>query len=155
MRTGRRLRAATVRFFISGALVIGLVTPQAMAFLTAERRHSEADESTATSGAGEFSVAGRVKGLFPGGNKTLKLKVRNPMPYSIKVELLTVTVGKPSKPGCKRGWLQIKREVAPRVKVRDESVARVTVTAKLSRKAGNACQGARWPLRYGGTAVRL
>jgi hypothetical protein len=155
MRTGRRLKATTVRFFISGALVVGLVTPQAMAFLAAERRHSEADESTAPSGAGKFSVAGRAKGLFPGGSKILKLKVRNPMPYWIKVKLLTVTVGKPSKPGCKRGWLQIKREITPRVKVADEAVARVTVTAKLSREAGDACQGARWPLRYDGTAVRL
>jgi hypothetical protein len=156
MGTGRRLSASAVRFLLTVALIGGLVSPQAMSFLASSREaNRETDRAVAAALSRGFSVKGTVKGLYPGRKKTLKLRVRNLRRYKIKVKSLTIRVKKPSKPGCKRRWLKVTRGIFPKLKIGKLRHARVNVPIKLKRKANDKCQGAKWPLKYAGTAKRL
>ncbi len=153
MGTGRGHVAVTVRFLFVGAVVSALVAPQAMTFLSAREDAVHGSESISPLESRRFAIKGKVKRLYPGAKKTLKLRVRNRSAYRIRLETLTVKVKKPNKAGCKMRWLKLKKQMSPRLKLLPKKRAVIPVRVKLSKKATDSCQGARWPLEYRGSAV--
>jgi hypothetical protein len=99
-----------------------------------------------------FRVQGRVGGLYPGALKTMRVKVRNPYAFPIRIRRLRASVGA-ARPGCTAANLQVRRARA-NVVVRPRRTVRVRLRVRMRPSAPEACQGARFPLRFRATAVR-
>jgi hypothetical protein len=106
----------------------------------------------AASKHGSFTIAGSVKGLYPGLTKPLKLTITNPQHFAIVVTSVKVAVGNASQ-GCKAANIAV-THFSGRRRVGAKGSARVTLELTLAHKAPDACQGAVFPLRYSGRAVK-
>ncbi len=99
-----------------------------------------------------FHIRGSVRGLYPGRVKKMRVRIRNPFGFPIKVREIRPRVQRPYR-GCPpkairvRVWHGNVRVVAHTGKV-------VGVRIRMKLSAPNACQGARFPVRFRGTAVR-
>jgi hypothetical protein len=100
----------------------------------------------------DFVVSGHVEELRPGGTRPMVLTVRNPNSVAIRVTSLTVTAG--SVPGCPAAALALPQWTGSLLVPKKNGTATLTVDVQLRPSAPDACQGARWPLTYGGTAVK-
>lgn len=98
-----------------------------------------------------FSIAGDVGGLFPGAVKPLSLLVSNPFPDPIRVVSLSTTVGTPDRAGCTATVLTVSGLGSP-VDIPPGQSRPVGVDVTMAATAPDACQGARFPLTYSGTA---
>lgn len=137
---------------VLGVLVITLlVAPEAIRFSGAADVHRL--EPTAAR-ARRFKIAGRVTGLYPGARKSMRLKIANPNRYKIKVSRVTVAIKDSDIPGCTREWVKPKRRLRLSLLVPARARAFVKLPVTMSAAAPNACQRARWPLRFSGRAVR-
>jgi LPXTG-motif cell wall-anchored protein len=101
--------------------------------------------------ADEFEIAGEVEGLFPGADVTLDARVTNPYSFAIRVVATRATVLDASA-GCPASMLEVGESRAT-VEVPARSSGTVQLPVRLSRSAPDACQGATWPLVFGGMAV--
>ena len=148
--------AAVARVATSGLLVAALTAPQASTFLArqAEERRAGGSVTGGVTLETTFGVSGRVRRLYPGARKSMTLRVRNPHGYAIVVRSLGVRVGKSDRVGCGRRWVRPKRVVRLSLLVPAHSVARASFPLRMRAAAPDACQGARWRLRFVGTAVR-
>jgi hypothetical protein len=108
--------------------------------------------SNAGQDAKKFVVTGTVAGLYPGAQRPLILTVSNPNNFDIKITSLTVNVGN-AAPGCNAANLQVS-EFSGSVIVPKDGTTTTTLQATMARGAGDSCQGATFPLSYGGTAVK-
>ena len=100
----------------------------------------------------DFVVSGQVEDLRPGGSQPMVLTMRNPNSVDIRVTDLTVTAGAAGI-GCAASSLSLPHWTGS-LRVPKRGTASLTVNVALRPSAANACQGARWPLSYGGTAVK-
>jgi hypothetical protein len=100
----------------------------------------------------DFVVSGQVEDLRPGGAQPMVLTVRNPNRVGIRVTTLTVRAGAASA-GCPASSLTLP-QWSGSLLVPKNGTATLTVNVTLRSSAPDACQGARWPLSYGGTAVK-
>src|SRR5215208_7086702 len=100
----------------------------------------------------DFVVSGQVEGLRPGGTLPMVLTVRNPNSVAIRVTRLTVTAAAAAA-GCPASSLTLPNWTGS-LQVPKDGTASLTVNVTLKATASNACQGARWPLTYGGTAEK-
>jgi hypothetical protein len=100
----------------------------------------------------DFVVSGQVENLRPGGSRPMVLTVRNPNSVGIRVTSLTVRAGAASA-ACQASSLTLPQWTGSLV-VPKNGTATLTVNVALKSTAPDACQGARWPLTYGGTAVK-
>jgi len=125
---------------------------------------------------GSFTVAGQAQGLYPGAVVALPLTVSNPQSFGITVNQLTVTVQTPILPSpplpgvslttpCTAAAVQVgSLDSSGRFKAQNPIDMSVTLgkngsstlpaTAQLRMVASppDACQGATFPLSYGGSA---
>lgn len=102
--------------------------------------------------AESFVVAGDVAGLTPGVTRTLSLRLSNPNHDAISVEAIVVTVGD-SATGCSGATLRVGPLTGP-VLVPGGGEAAASVPVTMAASAPSACQGATFPLTYGGSAVK-
>jgi len=102
--------------------------------------------------ARSFVVSGDVAGLAPGVTRTLSVRLSNPNASAISVEALAVTVGA-SGTGCPGTTLQVGDFAGP-VLVPGGGEARTSLPVTMAVSAPPGCQGATFPLTYGGTAVK-
>ena len=93
-----------------------------------------------------------VEGLAPGVTRTLFLKLSNPNNGDISVQSLTVAVGDSSKT-CTGANVRVGALTGP-VFVPGRGTAQVTLPVTMLGTAPGACQGATFPLTYGGSAVK-
>ena len=100
----------------------------------------------------EFVVSGRVEGLRPGGTRSLALTVQNPNSVAIRVTSITVAAGT-ARPGCPGSSLVLPQWTGS-LPVAQRGTASLSVNVRLPAGAPDACQGATWPLTYGGTAEK-
>lgn len=101
-----------------------------------------------------FTISGAVDGVFPGRTSQLRLTVRNTTERKrLRVVSLTVAVGD-AAPGCDAGQLTI-GPFSGSIKLRRRQAKTVTLPATLARNAPDACQGASFPLTFGGRAVKF
>lgn len=99
-----------------------------------------------------FGISGSVSGLYPGASLPLTLTITNREPFLIVVTSISTSVGKP-KAGCDATNLGV-TQFTGELRVPSGGAAQLTVTATLAHAAPDACQGAVFPLRYAGTALR-
>lgn len=110
----------------------------------------------------QLTDGGGPSGLFPGAVKPLRLSVTNPYNFDIKVTALTVTpTAKAStgKAGCANTTqnLQPGTYTGPSFVVPEHRTvaAPADIPITMPRTAAAACQGAAFPLSYGGTATKV
>ena len=132
------------------------ITPHAIAFMS-DRDTAEIErEAIATSATTpRFKIRGRVIDLVPGQKKSMRLKLVNDNPYSIRVSKLTVRAGDSGNPNCLSAALTIPRRKRVDVRVRAGRTAAVGYPVTLMATAPSECQLAQWPLRFKGEAVRV
>ena len=97
-----------------------------------------------------FSIAGRVRGLYPGATRPLTLTVTNPNRFSITVTSITTAV-KNASSTCLAANVKVTRFSGAAIVVARRT-AHVTVHVTMAHGAGNACQGAVFPFHYRGVA---
>jgi hypothetical protein len=102
--------------------------------------------------ARSFLVSGDVTDLAPGVTRPLRLRLTNPNHSDISVEAVQVTVGN-SSTGCSGGSLRVAALPGP-VFVPRLGEAGVTLGVTMSASALSICDGASFPLTYGGSAVK-
>ena len=100
----------------------------------------------------DFVVSGQVEDLRPGGSRPMVLTVRNPNSVGIRVTSLTMRAGNAST-ACQTSSLTLPQWTGSLV-VPKNGTGTLTVQVSLKPSAPDACQGAQWPLTYGGTAVK-
>jgi hypothetical protein len=99
-----------------------------------------------------FEIGGAVHGLYPGYAGRLELSVRNLRHFAIVVDSITTAVG-PARNGCGASYLKV-WPFSGHVRVLAHGTRMLSVSIKLSHAAPDACQGARFPLRYSGWGRR-
>lgn len=154
MQSTARIATALTRWVIAVVLLALLLSPAAMQMITTRDMALRGARRPAASAKPKFVVRGRVKGLYPGARKPLTLKITNPQPYPVKVKELKVEVRKSNKRGCKRNSVKPRRRVRVSLLVPARARARVSYPVRMPKRAPNACQGARWKLKFTGEAVR-
>jgi hypothetical protein len=148
-----RIATAITRWLIAVVMLALLLAPAAMQMM-ASRDNALRGLRPAASSKPKFTVRGSVKGLYPGVRKPLKLKVKNPQRYPIKVKSLQIKVGRSNKRGCKPRWIKPKKKVRTSLLIPARARAFASYPVTMPKKAPNACQGARWKLKFKGKAVR-
>ena len=128
------------------------VKPQG-AGVVLEAKADDKGDKTGSNGHASFSIVGAVTDLYPGAQRQLTVTVTNPGNQDLKVTSLNVTVRDSDKPGCLaanvvatgfRGSLVIKKH---------QSVT-TQLPVRMVASPSASCQGATFPLQYGGTAVK-
>jgi len=99
-----------------------------------------------------FEISGAIAGLYPTLARTLNLKLENPNKVAVTVETLQIEVGD-AGPGCTSSNLAVAPVALP-VDIPASGETTVAVTVRLADDPDDACQGARFPLTYTGTASR-
>lgn len=102
--------------------------------------------------AATFRVKGSVGGLFPGAVRTMRVRLRNPHPFALRLRRLRISIVDPS-PGCRAGTIRIAR-VRRGLVMASRRTTKVRVRVRMRPTASDACIGARYPLRFSGSAVR-
>ena len=148
---GPLLRAALV------LTLCGLVLAPAAADFTSHRDSARLADASYLSGSATkaFKVSGSARGLWPGARKTIRLRISNPNSFSIRVRSLEVRPRDSDQAGCGARWLKLQQRVDLSLKVRNGGRASVSYPVQLSKNAPDACQGARWALRFKGAAERV
>ena len=145
MRVPRRIAVATKLTLVCVLLAAALA--QASGF----RRAPAGDGFATAARAPHFVVKGKIKGLYPGSSKPLKLRLTNPTDAPLTVKLVTVkvrstTVSCPSSAVKATKFKGNKRIGAHRT-------AKIKVKIRMKVTTLDACQGTKFRLIYGGKAV--
>ena len=101
----------------------------------------------------EFRITGEIDGLYPGAEATLRARVTNPMPLTIRVTSVDVTV-QDASPDCPARMLEVE---GPRgtTDVPPGGTGTVPLDVRMDRSATDACQGVTWRLGFVATAVEV
>jgi hypothetical protein len=120
-----------------------------------EQTSIEGRETLASTGS--FHLRARAGGLFPGASRPLRLRIRNPNRFAIKVTEVKVQIRRdPRRPGCyPRRYLRATRLREPmRVPAKGIRRTRTRLEIRMRVSAPDACQNAIFPLRIKAKAVR-
>lgn len=100
-----------------------------------------------------FGIAGDVTGLYPGGQKTLRLTVTNPFASTLTVAWIDVTSVAVDRRHCPASSV---RSPGYRhlVRIPRRGAVYVMVPVTMRSNASSACQGATFTLRYTGIGVQ-
>ena len=102
-----------------------------------------------------FSLKGTAKGLWPGRRKSLRVRIVNRNAFAIRVLSLSVRAQRSDKRGCTARWIKARKTKRFSLKVAPRTGEVASYPIRLAKRAPNSCQGARWPLRFRGTAKRV
>ena len=130
--------AALAVALLAGAVAVAAET----GVIVAERPDGAAVERAMP----EIKVHGKVKGLYPGGRKKMKVGVHNGLPQRVKLVSIRARV-KDAAPTCTRQNISVKRFRGQKpIPARGRTGVRVLVT--MAPAAPDACQGARFPIKF-------
>ena len=104
------------------------------------------DRAHAERRAEKIKVSGHIRGLYPGAAERMRVRVRNRLNHRITLKSVRVRV-KDASSGCDRGYLSVRR-FRSGVKIAAKKKTRVRVRVRMASAATDACQGARFPLRF-------
>ncbi|HEX6843776.1 MAG TPA: hypothetical protein VF235_01555 [Actinomycetota bacterium] len=141
----RRTRSPLVAVLLGLSLVLGSV---ALAGVFA----AGPDTSDATTQR-TFWISGKVRGLYPGRVKTVKVTVRNPSARRLRVTRLAATVSSTTA-ACPRRAVRVK-PWRGELRVPPHSARRVRLAVRMRPTAPDGCQGIRFRLRYHGKGIVL
>jgi hypothetical protein len=94
----------------------------------------------------KIQVRGHVRGLYPGAHKEMRVQVRNGLPQQVSLVSVRARVSDAS-PTCKRQNLSVKRFRGNKP-IRAYSNTKVHVQVTMKSIAPDACQGARFPIKF-------
>jgi hypothetical protein len=147
-----RLPPSATRTLVCGVLVLAAALAQA-----AERSSTppanEGAGSVGIAAHARFRIRGNVEGLYPGATKWMRLRVRNPNPFAIRVTRIRSTVQSASGSTCPAKSMRIKPFKGSR-RVPAAGTARVKVRVLMRVRAPETCAGQRYRLSYQGRAIR-
>jgi hypothetical protein len=103
-----------------------------------------------TTSATAFRISGSIGGLYPGDSAALTLTITNLQHFAIVVTSISTTVGDATS-SCLANNLAV-GGFSGQVGVPASGSVHVSVPASLSHGAPDGCQGAVFPLTYGGLA---
>jgi len=110
---------------------------------------------SAVGGARAFSLRAVARRLYPGGKRRLRVKISNHSRFPIKVTGIRIRVRRDrTHAACPPRKYVRKSRLRRPIKIARSRTRRVRLAIRLRHKAPNACQGAVFPLRLRGTAVR-
>ena len=117
--------------------------------------HQQAGPAPGLASPGGFHMRARAGGLFPGATRPLRVRIRNPYRFAIKVNSIRVRIKRdPGRPRCyPRRHLRATRLRVP-LRLGAKAVRRTRLKVKMKVRAPDACQRAVFPLRLKGRAVR-
>jgi hypothetical protein len=151
MRSGILRRATRVSAIAVALAVVGFLSTGGFG----GSRSSSAQIIGVTSTAAEqqarqhFLISGFVTGLYPGQTKPLVLKVRNPFSSPLTVTEIRIKVTQTNHAGCPATDLTA-TNFSGALLVPPGGQATTTVSVTMSGDAANACQGARFRMKYQG-----
>jgi hypothetical protein len=144
MRIPRRIAVATQLTLVCVLLAAALA--QASAF-----RRAPSGDGLAAARTPRFVVKGKVKGLYPGASKRLKLRVTNPNNAPITLKLVTVRV-RSATPACPSSAVKAAKFKGHK-RIGAHRTAKVRVKIRMKASTPDACQGVKFRLMYRGRAV--
>jgi hypothetical protein len=149
------LRGSRRRFLRRSAIALCLVL--ATAFAQAAERSvltmAPPSEPIAVGAPARFRIHGRVTGLYPGARKPLRLTLRNPNPFAIRVTKVRTTVQVRGGSSCPPKSVKVQRFAGSR-RIPASGVARMRVKVRMRANAPTVCSGQRYRLVYRGWARR-
>ena len=151
-----RALGTTAKVFVILFLCGLLLMPLALRFMS-NNEVARPDTLTSSAGASDlrFLISGNVKGLWPGKSKLLRLRIKNRNAFAIRVLSLSVRAKNSDKPRCSARWIRANETKRLSLEIASGSRAAASYRVALAKNAPNSCQGARWSLRFGGTARKL
>ena len=93
-----------------------------------------------------LKVTGAVQGLTPGDTTPFEVRVRNNLKHRIKLRSIAAQVTD-ANPACPSTLLRVPR-IRTGKALRARRTRRIQMRATLSDEASNACQSAKFPVRY-------
>jgi hypothetical protein len=110
---------------------------------------------SAVGGTRAFSLRAVARRLYPGGKRPLRVKISNRSRFPIKVTRIRIRVKRDrTHAACPPRRYVRKTRLRKPIRVARRRSRRVRLAIRLRYKAPDACQGAVFPLRLRGTAVR-
>lgn len=94
----------------------------------------------------KIKVHGKVKGLYPGVRKQMKVGVHNRLPHRVTLISVRARV-KDASPACSGGNIRVQR-FRGRKPIRPHRRNRVGVQVTMAPTAPDACQEARFPITF-------
>jgi hypothetical protein len=92
-------------------------------------------------------VSGHVAGLYPGARRRMPTTVRNDYGSPVRLDSIRVRAAA-AGPGCSAGNLRVRGFRGARRVIGGHRATRVPVRVAMLASAPDACQGARFPLRF-------
>jgi hypothetical protein len=129
----------------AAALVVATAT-----VLTSAAALGPGHRTTAKSG---LTIRGHVRGLYPGAHKKVRLVVRNRSRRALQVRSIRTRV-RNAGPLCSGKYVRVDR-FKGRVRLGPGRWRRVFVRIRMLETAPDACQRAKFPLEFRGTATPL
>lgn len=105
-------------------------------------------------GNAPFTITGQVSGLAPGVTRPLQLTLQNTQSFDIIVKAVTVTVGNSDRVGCSATNATATGFTGSLTVPKNGTAVLSSLSVRMIADPANACQGARFPLTYTGTAVK-
>ncbi len=129
-------------------LISLVVVLAAATYVSAQPSHGPgSDRPTAARKAPALKITGHVNGLYPGRAKRIRLRIKNRSNSPLVVRSIKAKVKKKPRAGCKKKNLRLKRR-RMRTRVPARRTRRTRLNVKMITDAADACQGAKFKLRY-------
>ncbi|MGZ5289330.1 MAG: hypothetical protein ACXWZU_08905 [Actinomycetota bacterium] len=150
MATTRKLLLTAGKLAL--VLVVLASLAQAAEYVAPHLRGRPSGSSIIVNRPAVFTVKGHSKGFYPGRKRPMRVTVANPNPFPIVVTRVTASVRSVAS-GCPMKSVKIKPWHG-RARVATRGHRRMKLVVRMLPRTPDACQGARFRLRFGGTAVR-
>jgi hypothetical protein len=140
----------------TGKLLLVLVVlaslAQAAEYVRPHLRARDAGTTSIVARPAVFTIKGHSQGFYPGRTHPMRVTVTNPNAFPIVVTRVTASV-KSVAAGCPPRSVKIK-PWRGRTQVAAQGHRRMKLVVRMLHRTPDVCQGARFRLRFGGTAVR-
>jgi len=150
MTTTRKLLLSVGKLAL--VLVVLASLAQAAEYVAPHLRGRSSGSSVIVNRPAVFTAKGHSKGFYPGRRRPMRITLKNPNPFPIVVTRVTASVTSVIS-GCPIGSLKVKRWRG-RARVSARGHRRIKLVVRMLPRTPDACQGARFRLRFGGTAVQ-
>ncbi len=141
-----RAKSLLLNTAVAVTLLAGAVAVAAETGMIVTQRPPEAAPSVLERPTAEIAVRGKVKGLYPGAAKKMKVGVHNRLERPVR--LISVrSRPQDASPDCSRQNLRIKRFHGG-MRIRPHKRARVLVNVTMAPDTPDACQDARYPVQF-------
>ena len=141
-----RAKSLLLNTALAVTLLAGAVAVAAETGVIVTERPPSAASSVAERPTPEIEVKGNVKGLYPGAEKSMKVRVFNRLAKPVVLVSVRARVGNANH-ACTRENLRVTRFKDSRP-IKAMGRARVRVSATMQPGAPDACQGARFPIAF-------